>query len=53
MELHLICILNVRTCKIASIFGVLILTAEFRCEFILKYFRFLDGNMGKGFFLIL
>lgn len=31
----------------------MILAAELRLDFILKYFRFLEGNIGKGWFLIL
>ena len=39
-------------CKYRT-FGILIITAEFKIAFILKYFAFLDGEYGKGFFLFL
>ncbi|CAD8176892.1 unnamed protein product [Paramecium octaurelia] len=34
------------------LFALMILAAELRLDFILKYFRFLEGNIGKGWFLI-
>ena len=38
---------------ILRIFGALILATEFKLEFILKYFKFMEGTIGKGVFLVL
>lgn len=53
LELDIFHILIVIEILNISIFALMIIAAEFRLDFILKYFRFLEGNIGKGWFLIL